>query len=328
MKLLTVKEIYKRGEKGFIINNISFSQQQFQKIAIAGETGSGKSTLLKIIAGIITPDSGEVWFNNERVKKVPEEKLIPGHEGIAYLSQHFELRNNYRIEELLAYANTLTDNDANNLFAICRINHLLKRRTDQLSGGEKQRIALARLLISSPKLLLLDEPFSNLDMIHKKILKSVITDVCEKLKITCTLVSHDPSDTLSWADEIFILKDGEIIQQGNPIQIYLQPVNEYAAALFGKYNLINAGNNFISKIPGIINDSKKIFIRPEYFKIVNKETNSIKGKIQEIIFFGNYYEINVLLENKISIIVHATNCHVKKNETVYIKLSAENIWHL
>jgi ABC-type sugar transport system ATPase subunit len=327
MSFLTASNIYKKENENFAIKITSFTQKRFQKIAIAGETGSGKSTLLKIIAGIITPDSGEVLFINERIKKVPEEKLIPGQAGIAYLSQHFELRNNYRVEELLAYTNTLREKDSANLYKICRIDHLLKRRTDQVSGGEKQRIALARLLVSSPKLLLLDEPFSNLDMIHKTILKSVINDVCEKLKTTCILVSHDPADTLSWADEIFIMKDGEIIQHGSSAQIYSQPVNEYAAALFGKYNLINSGNNSIPKLPGIINNDKKIFIRPEYFKIVNEEINSAKGKVEQIIFFGNYYEIIVLLEDKSSIIIHATDCYVKKDAAVNIKLSAENIWY-
>src|SRR5580692_3903516 len=116
MNLLTVSNIYKRQNENFVIKNISFTQKKFQQIAIAGETGSGKSTLLKIIAGIITPDAGEVWFLKERIKRVPEEKLIPGHEGIAYLSQQFELQNNYRVEELLSYANTLTEKNSSGLF--------------------------------------------------------------------------------------------------------------------------------------------------------------------------------------------------------------------
>ena len=173
MNFLEVKEIAKQKDEKWILKNTSFDIKQFNKVAIAGETGSGKSTLLKIIAGLIQPDNGTVYFKNERVLG-PEEHLIPGHKGVAYLSQHFELRNNYRVEEILEIANKMPLPEAEAIFEVCRITHLLKRKTDQLSGGEKQRIATARLLITKPQLLLLDEPYSNLDAIHKNILKSVI----------------------------------------------------------------------------------------------------------------------------------------------------------
>jgi len=183
---------------------ISFTQEKGRKLAIAGETGSGKSTLLKMIAGLAAVGPGEVRFEGSRVLG-PLERLVPGQPGIAYLSQHFELWNNYRVEEVLSYANDLSVEESVELYGICHIDHLLARRTDQLSGGERQRIALARLLVKPPRLLLLDEPFSNLDMIHKDILKSVIRDITQRLDITCLLVSHDPLDVLSWADEVLVV---------------------------------------------------------------------------------------------------------------------------
>src|SRR5690606_8175730 len=166
MAFLKVNQIGVQGETDMVLNDISFIQHQFQKVAIAGETGSGKSTLLKVVAGLAQPSSGDVWFDQKRVSG-PLDQLVPGCPGIAYLSQQFELPKFLRVEQILAYANELADNEANALFDVCQINHLLKRKTDQLSGGEQQRIALAKLLITSPKLLLLDEPFSNLDMVHK-----------------------------------------------------------------------------------------------------------------------------------------------------------------
>jgi ABC-type sugar transport system ATPase subunit len=226
----------------------------------------------------VQPDTGEVLFENERVLG-PEEKLIPGHPHIAYLSQYFELRNNYRVEEILAMANKMSDKEAQTIYEVCRISHLLKRRTDQLSGGEKQRIATARLLIASPKLLLLDEPYSNLDMVHKTILKSVIRDIGEKLSITCLMISHDPLDTLSWADEIIVMKDGQIIQQGTPKQIYTEPANEYTAGLFGKFNLISPIHlKAFTGLQGIEMNGKNIFVRPESFKIVTKKTTAFWEK--------------------------------------------------
>lgn len=302
MILLKVSGIHRQEGNDFILRDISFTQQQLQKIAIAGASGSGKSSLLKIIAGLLQTDKGEVWFENERVKG-PHEKLIPGHPGIAYLSQHFELRNNYRVEEILSYANTLPQGEPGILYEVCRISHLLKRRTDELSGGEKQRIALARLLTTSPKLLLLDEPFSNLDLIHKNILKSVIRDIGEKLNITCTLISHDPGDTLPWADEIFVMKDGQIIQKGPPAEIYRWPVDEYAAALFGKFSMLSQEQaGILFRLNAAKKNGKNIFIRPEHFKIAAEGERSLKGKVSAVSFFGSYYEIDVMLaENKITV---------------------------
>lgn len=237
MDFLKVSAIHRKDELGFEIKNVDFTVKQFSKTAIAGATGSGKSTLLKIISGLVQAEEGTVFFRGEKVLG-PNEQLIPGHKGIAYLSQHFELRNNYRVEEVLSYGNKLKEDEAQNIFTICRINQLLKRWTNQLSGGERQRIALAKLLVTAPKLLLLDEPYSNLDFYHKTILKAVIKDISEKLQITCILVSHDPHDVLSWADNLLILQNGSIVQYGSPKEIYYTPVNEYVAALFGKYILL------------------------------------------------------------------------------------------
>ena len=205
MTLLEVSGVSRLEEEICTVNKVSFTQRQFQKIAIAGSTGSGKTTLLKLIAGLVQATSGTILFDGAIVKG-PEEKLLPGHPGIGYLSQHFELRNHYRVKEVLEMASKLSTEEATFIYEICRISHLLNRWTHQLSGGEKQRIALARLLVAAPRLLLLDEPYSNLDAIHKNILKKVIADVCDSLNITCILISHDAQDIMSWADEIIVLK--------------------------------------------------------------------------------------------------------------------------
>ncbi|SFE00559.1 ABC-type sugar transport system, ATPase component [Chitinophaga sp. CF118] len=312
MSLLQVSGICKQQQGAFVLKETSFTQQQFEKIAIAGETGSGKSTLMKIIGGLTQADGGEVLFENIRVKG-PEEVLLPGHPGIAYLSQHFELRNHYRVEELLSYSNKLSDEDAENIYKVCRITHLMKRKNDQLSGGEKQRIALAKLLITSPKLLLLDEPFSNLDAIHKGILKSIIYDLGEKLEITCMLISHDAQDILSWADKVLVMKDGQVIQQGTPQDVYSKPVNEYVAALFGKYNLLSL-------------NGKDTFIRPENIKIVPKENGTLKGKVDKVLFFGSHYELDVRLPDN-TVTIRTGENGIKKGDTVYISPAKDKAWY-
>ena len=320
MNLLEVSGLTKRQGSTLAVNKVSFTQKPLQKIAIAGETGSGKSTLLKMIAGLIQPDEGEVIFENERVLG-PEEKLLPGHPAIGYLSQHFELRNNYRVEEILSMSLKLSEEEAEVIYEVCRINHLLKRRTDQLSGGEKQRIATARLLISTPKLILLDEPFSNLDMVHKSILKEVIRDIVERLNITCILISHDPVDLLSWADEIIVMKDAEIIQQGSPLQIYRQPGNEYTAALFGKYNLLSPSLlQAYSDQSGIKLNEGNTFIRPENFKLVTSEKEALRGVVQEVNFLGNTFEVMIQVKEEM-ITLKTEKENIVKGDIVFVALS-------
>jgi len=290
MALLEVQNIFKQQPQRTILEDVSFQQEALQKIAITGESGAGKSTLLKIISAHVQTDGGTVLFNNEKVAG-PEDKLLPGHKDIAYLSQHYELNNNYIVKDLICFQVNIDESEATWLFEICRISHLLQRRTDQLSGGEKQRIALCMLLLKYPKLLVLDEPFSNLDPIHKNTLKAVLEDISSRLKITCLLASHDPQDTLSWADEILVMKEGRIIQRGTPKEVYTQPANEYVAGMFGKYNWLSPG---LISLFGLATDEKEVMIRPEDV-IISQNKNGINGTIQKISFWGSFYELEVLI---------------------------------
>ncbi|CAN5211168.1 ABC transporter ATP-binding protein [soil metagenome] len=302
MSLLKVQNVSKKGDKTHIVSDVSFEQQPQQKIALAGETGSGKTTLLKMIAGLIQPDEGDIFFEGKRIPG-PEEKLVPGHKSIAYLSQQYDLAKFLRVEQVLAYANSLAADDAQLLYEVCQITEFMNRRTDELSGGEKQRVALAKALVGSPQLLLLDEPFSNLDITHKNILKLVIDDICGQLQISCILVSHDPLDTLPWADEILIMKEGKIIQQGAAKAIYRKPVDEYAAGLFGKYNLfsVDATKVLVEKL-GVKTESKKFMARPEDIKLVPCEDSMPIGIVKAISFYGSYYETEVsILESVITV---------------------------
>jgi iron(III) transport system ATP-binding protein len=285
------------------LGDVRFILPKGRRMAVAGETGSGKTTLLKNIAGLAQAEKGEVIFEGRRVLG-PLEKLIPGHPGIAYLSQQFELPQHLRIEQVLEYANELPEEQAQQLFNVCQIDHLMQRKTHQLSGGERQRIALARLLIGAPRLLLLDEPFSNLDMIHKEVLKSVIQDIGQRLDITCMLVSHDPLDTLSWADEILVLRDGSIVQQGAPSQVYRQPVDEYVAGLFGKYNLIDGR-----------------IIRPERIAIGGEMVSgALKGLVEAVSFWGSFYEVAVVTDRGARITVRVWKNEMKAGDVVYLRI--------
>jgi ABC-type sugar transport system ATPase subunit len=321
MSLLNVSGISKKQEEGYLLKNINFIQGASQRIAVAGATGSGKTTLLKIIAGLTQPDAGEVLFEGTRIKG-PGEKLVPGHSQIAYLSQNFELRNHYRVEELLQMSNKLSGLDANLVFEVCRIDHLLKRWSDELSGGERQRIAFARTLISDPKLLLLDEPFSNLDAIHRNILKTVINDIGKQLKTTCILVSHDPVDLLSWAHEIIVLHQGKIVQKGTPEEVYNRPINEYVAALFGKFILVSP--ELIRLFPSLENHDRR-FIRPGDFQISQRKDAGVEGEVLFSNFMGNYFEMEVNASGLNLIITHISK--FKTGETIFVSVKPKHQSH-
>ncbi len=321
MNFLEVFNISRHEGERTTLQDINFILNKGGKLALMGETGSGKSTLMKIISGYIRANSGYVMFKGSTVLP-PEEVLIPGHAGIAYLSQHFELRNNYRVIELLEMASQLDDKEAEKIFEICQIQHLLQRKTNQLSGGEKQRIALSRLLITKPQLLILDEPYTNLDRFHKNIISEVIGQVSDQLDTTCILVSHDPVDVLSWADEVMILKNGKVVQQGAPKWVYYTPVDEYAAGIMGSYNALNDKHTNIMIQWGIKNIMFPFFIRPEQLSPGRKSKNSVEAVVQKSLFCGGYSTIYATVGD-LGLIIQTQEHSHKPGDIIYVNYNAQ-----
>jgi ABC-type Fe3+/spermidine/putrescine transport system ATPase subunit len=308
--LLQVQQLGKQAREGMVsVADISFEQQRLQKMAIAGETGCGKTTLLKMIGGFVQPSSGTILFEQRRVKG-PDEQLVAGHKSIAYLSQHFELRNNYYVHEILAYANLLTQQEADALYAVCRIEHLLNRRTNELSGGEKQ-----------PKLLLLDEPFSNLDLGHKAIIQSVIADITANLGVTCLMVSHDAPDILSWADTVLVMQNGSMVQQGTPEQVYLQPVNEYCAMLLGNYNKVPVAD-VAHAWPSA---DQHLMVRPEHLQLTEAGKHTLTGVVQANRFHGTHCIADVLTANGL-LVVNTGQRRPAVGDTVHLQITAAWGW--
>lgn len=315
-KLLTVTDLTVSNAQGVVLEKVSFTLKSKQHLVIAGETGSGKSTLLKSIAGLIQPDYGVLLLEEESIIG-PADKLVPGHPEIAYLSQHHELPKSLRVEQVLEYANLLSKEEAAELFTLCQIDHLLTRRTDQLSGGERQRIALAKLLVTSPQLLLLDEPFSHLDAIHKTTLKAVIEDVTRHYRITSVLVSHDPSDTLPWAEKVLVLKNGKVVQEASAAKIYQHPLNAYVAGLFGKYTIIPAGG--VNVFQPEVKSRKDIFIRPEAL-IIEKASKKggCRGLVLANAYYGSHYDVTVEINSQNFVVRSAEPIELSKK--VYVRL--------
>jgi ABC-type Fe3+/spermidine/putrescine transport system ATPase subunit len=322
MEFLELRNISFREHRIEVLHPFSFTQQKGRKVALTGESGAGKSTVLQMVAGLVQPSTGEILVEGSRVRG-PAVALVPGHPGVAYLSQKSDLPKFLRVEQVLHYASRQPTAEAHTLYKVCRIDHLLARRTDQLSGGEQQRVALARLLLGGPRLLLLDEPFSNLDRVHKQVLQRIIEELGTRLGITCWLVSHDAADVLSWADEILVLHRGRIVQRGTPEQIYHEPVDEYTAGLFGDYNLVE-GPDRLALAPDMAG-AGALLVRPEQLLLEPAKAEELAGTISAVRFLGSYYEAEVQLASTV-VRVRSSRASFAVGELAAVKLAAGSGW--
>lgn len=322
MEWIKIEQINKVIKEKPALSNIDLVFHKNENTAIIGETGSGKSTLLKAIAGLVQPDTGKISLNGKKILG-PEEKLIPGHHHIAYLSQYYELPIHLRVEQALEYANTLDPEDEQALYKICHIEHLMKRKTHELSGGEKQRIALVRLLLGKPQILLLDEPFSNFDNIHKNEMMQMVHEAAQKWDITCIMVSHMPKDVLAWADRIIVMKNSEVVQDGTPEEVYHTPKNEYVAGLLGDFNLFSKETLFKIGIEDIV-ESRNYIVRPESLHVVMPDAANLKGRIQEKHFLGFGYLLEVDIQQTL-VKIFTQYQFLQKGDTVYLQLHHNDI---
>ncbi len=272
--ILSAKQISKSYASTAVLHPMDLAVDAGEKLGIIGETGSGKTTLLRALCGLLDVSDGEIRFQSERVAG-PAEKLIPGHPQIAYLSQSVDLRNQYRVRDLLEL-HSIQELEADEALAkLCRIDHLMDRMTDQLSGGERQRIGLAIALAKKPTILMLDEPFSNLDIGHRNTLRSILDALHQTLGLTLLIVSHNPAEVLGWADRILVLRAGYCIQTGTPDNIYNEPANEYVAQLLGAFNPITRNNSEGFQI-----------LRPERLKLTETGNGIRSGIIKRKEFEG------------------------------------------
>ncbi len=278
LKLHNIKKSYVSDRPAFACSSLEVGKGR--KIGIAGETGSGKSTLLRVIGGLEKPDEGEVLMDGTSV--YPKlDRLIPGHPQMAYLSQSFELPKFIKAIEYLK-TNSIEEERFDQVTRLCRVKQLLDKDTRALSGGERQRVALAKVILKEPTVLLLDEPYSNLDPHHERIIKEVISDIGKETDATILMASHDPTDLLPWADEILVLKEGMMVQKGLPKLIYHSPSSHYVAGLFGAYQVID-GTKWTSS-------SEQMIVRPEQFTLNN---HGKAGEVKAVYFHGNHELIEV-----------------------------------
>lgn len=225
------------------LRNVSFTVQSGQILAIIGESGSGKSTLLRLLYGLLGPQSGEVRFEGSPLPH-PESVLIPGHRSMRMVSQGFDDLDTYAtVWDNVSAQLSNTDLPGKNrktkkILASLRLTALQKTRIFDLSGGEKQRVAIARALVNEPRVLLLDEPFNQVDASFREVLQEDLLSIVEQTGLTVILVSHDPSEVLALANQLLILRKGRKVAFGDPVELFNHPPNSYSARLLAQANIL------------------------------------------------------------------------------------------
>lgn len=302
------------------INDISFDITSGQIIAIIGESGSGKSTLLKTMFGLLKADSGEVLYRGKRVLG-PDEQLIPGHKEMKIVTQDFSLNIYAKVYDNIASMLSNTDVKSKQEKTVAmmehlHISHLSQKKITELSGGEQQRVAIARALVSDTQVLLLDEPFSQVDALLKNQLRADIKRIVAETGVTVIMVSHDPADGLFLADQLLLIRDGKLIQIGNPEYIYNNPEHIYTARLLGNAVVLNHEQALDL---GIHTKAETIVFYPEWAELKNT-WNSKRFAVKDVYYKGFYEEL--LLERNGVLIraIHLNSGTHKKNDHVQVNI--------
>ena len=235
-KLLEIQNLYKTFNSVYVyvLNNVGFSLKKGNILAVVGESGSGKTTLIRLIAGLETIDEGKIVINSNIVSS-NSVFIEPQQRNIGMVFQDYALFPHFTIYKNIAYGLSKHENKVERVGEVLKLvglSGMEKRYPHELSGGQQQRIALARALAPKPALLILDEPFSNLDVVMRNQLRKDILKILKKTITTAIFVTHDIKDALEVSDEIIVLKNGIVLQQGKTIEIFNSPESSYVKLLF------------------------------------------------------------------------------------------------
>ncbi len=280
-------------------DNVNFGVEKGKLIGLLGSSGSGKTTILRMIAGLETPDSGDIIIDGVRVNDLAASKR-----GIGFVFQNYALFRYMTVYDNIAFGLRVQkadkkkiDERVRELIKLIGLEGLEKRYPSQLSGGQRQRVAFARALAPNPQLLLLDEPFAAIDAKVRKELRSWLREMIEKLGVTSIFVTHDQDEAIEVADEIIITNKGRIEQTGTPIEIYHNPKTAFTASFFGEATFVDDYSKFHNFEH--IENVEKAIVRPEFVKVTKKnevqkyKSSASHGVTKNVLFRGDSIEVVV-----------------------------------
>jgi len=282
------------------VKDVNFTIIKGHLIGLLGPSGGGKTSILRMLAGLETPDNGEIIFHGQTVNNLP-----PQERGIGFVFQNYALFKHMTVFDNIAFGlkvkkiskNAIRDR-VMELVELTGLKGFEKRYTHQLSGGQRQRVAFARALAPEPQLLLLDEPFAAIDAKIRQELRAWLRELIERVGITSIFVTHDQDEAIEVADEIMIINQGQLEQKGTPWDIYKEPKTPFVATFIGESTLIEDASEVKGFKGAGVGKPTKALIRPEYIEVGNLNEFKMasateKGVVKHLHFRGSEWLVEV-----------------------------------
>lgn len=342
MKKLKVVNVTKLFGDFSALNNITFDVEEEDICVLVGPSGCGKTTILRIIAGLETPTTGEILYNDKIWNELP-----PGERNVGMVFQNYALYPHMTVYENIAFPLLIKKQDkktidlrVNEIAKLLNLEGKLYKKPKELSGGERQRVALGRAIARRPSIFLFDEPLSNLDAKLRVIMRTELVNLCRALRIPSIYVTHDQTEALTMGNKIIVLKDGEIQQIGSPNEVYNKPANTYVATFIGlpQMNIFsglikeksffekNSLFSFELPIQNLSSDECFLGVRPEDLYLANENEALIKTSVKTFEFVG--YETFIFFEHfgkLYSFILSKEKVRPKIGENIHLSFDMQSI---
>ena len=338
-KIVQLIDVAKSFDGEIILDHINLDVYEKEFITLLGPSGCGKTTTLRIIAGFVTPDTGDVLFEDVKINDVPPHKR-----HVNTVFQKYALFPHLNVYENIAFALRLKKVSEEEIYerveemlAMVNLRGFEKKDVNLLSGGQQQRVAIARALINKPKVLLLDEPLGALDLKLRKDMQNELKNIQRKTGITFVYVTHDQEEALSMSDTVVVMADGKIQQIGTPTDIYNEPQNAFVADFIGESNIIDgvmlddykvrfSGHEFECLDSGFgRNEAVDVVVRPEDVDVVPTDKGMLTGTVTSVTFKGVHYEIIVSIKDFKWMIQSTDYVSVGQEIGVYVEPDAIHI---
>ena len=321
--MIECRNLAKKYGKMTAVSDISLHLREQEFISILGPSGCGKSTLLRLIAGIEVPSAGQVFLQDKEIsgKKI---SLPPEYRKFGMIFQDFALFPHLSVEDNIAFgvngSATEKMQRVNELLKLVSLPNLAKKMPHQISGGEQQRIAVARALAPRPRLILMDEPFSNLDYQLRQQLRRDIKKILKHQGVATILVTHDQVEAITFSDRVLLMHDGKLVQSGTPEEIYQQPQTLWASSFVGEANHIrvkwqaptlNSPFGLLDVSENIGKETRILMVRPEDFVLESCADAETNGVVKTVDFSGSVQIVGVEL---------------KSGETIQVSGSPHLLW--